>query len=126
MSYVTATASLMCPFGTAPSTLNVTSQQKVLMDGKPVATIMDAQPMANITPFAMCTNIANPAVSAATAAALGVLTPQPCVPVTTSWIPGSKASRVIQGRPCLTNDCQCMCAYGGVITITNPGQVKVN
>ena len=126
MSYVVSTAQIMCPFGTAPSVLNVTSQQKVLIEGKPVATVMDAQPVSNISPFAMCTTMTNPQVAAATAAALGVFTPAPCMPVTASWIPGQKASRVIDNKPCLTNDCQCMCAYGGTITITNPGQVKVN
>lgn len=126
MSYVTSTASLTCPFGTAPSTLIVTSQQKVLIQGKPVATIMDAAPMTNITPFAMCITQTNPAVAAATAAALGVPTPAPCVPSTATWIPGSKASRVIDGKPVLTNDCKCMCAYGGVISVANPGQAKVN
>lgn len=126
MSYVTSTASLTCPFGTAPATLIATNQQKVLIQGKPVATIMDAAPMTNITPFAMCTTQTNPAVAAATAAALGVPTPAPCVPATAAWMPGQKASRVIGGKPVLTNDCKCMCTYGGVISITNPGQAKVN
>jgi len=126
MSYVTSTASLVCPFGTAPSRVIVASQQKYLIEGKPVATVMDAVPMTNIPPFAMCMTMSNPAVAAATAAKLGVFTPAPCVPVTASWIPGQKASRTIQGKPCLTNECQCTCAWGGVITITNPGQVKVN
>ena len=126
MSYVTASATLMCPFGMAPSTLMVTSQQKLLIEGKPVATIMDAAPISNIPPFGMCTTMSNPTVAAATAAKLGVFTPAPCVPATTAWIPGSKASRTIQGKPCVTNDCQCMCAYGGVISVSNPGQLKVN
>lgn len=126
MSYVTATAQLQCPFGLAPSTLMVTSQQKYLIGGKPVATIQDAVPMSNIMPFGMCTTQTNPAVASATAAALGVPTPAPCVPATTMWMPGNKASRGTQGKPYLTNDCKCMCQWGGMISIINPGEFKVN
>jgi len=126
LSYVTATAQLMCPFGDVGGPLMVTSQQKVLIDGKPVATIRDATPMANIPTMGMCKNPANPQVAAATAAALGVLTPQPCIPATISWIPGNKAKTLVGGNPCLSNECTCMCSYGGVISITYPGQVKVN
>jgi len=126
LSYVTATAQLMCPFGDVGGPLMVTSQQKMLIDGKPVATIQDAAPMANIPTMGMCKNPANPQVAAATAAALGVLTPQPCIPATSSWIPGNKASRIIGGKPALSNECKCMCAYGGVISIAFPGQTKVN
>jgi hypothetical protein len=126
MSFVTATAQLQCPLGLAPSVLNVTSQQKWVIQGKPVATIQDAIPMTNIMPFGMCTTQSNPAVAAATAAALGTPTPAPCVPNTSTWIPGNKSSRTVQGKPCLTNDCKCMCMWGGVISVTNPGQTKVN
>jgi hypothetical protein len=126
LSYVTATANLMCPFGDVGGALMVTSQQKMLIDGKPVATIQDAAPMSNIPTMGMCKNPANPQVMAATAAALGVLTPQPCVPSTVSWAPGAKASTLVCGKPALSNDCKCMCAWGGVISITFPGQTKVN
>ena len=43
---------------------------------------MDNQPIANIAPFGVCISLANPAVAAATAAAMGVLVPLPCMPVT--------------------------------------------
>ncbi len=42
------------------------------------------KPFVSIMPFAMCTSPANPTVAAATAAAMGVLTPMPCIPVTNS------------------------------------------
>ena len=110
----------------APGTLLVTSQFKVMAGGKPAATIKDCQPMANIVPFGMCTSLANPQVAAATAAALGVLTPMPCIPVPAgTWIPTSP-THLIGGTPCLCQGSSLMCAYAGVIQITNPGQTKVN
>lgn len=65
--------------------------------------IMDHISMMNIMPFGMCMSIANPTVAAATAAALGVLTPMPCIPATTSpWVPG--APNVLLGnQPTLDN-----------------------
>ena len=122
---VTVSGNIMCSFGTAPAPLKVTSQGTVMADGKPVATIQDCQGMANIGPFGMCTSLANPQVAAATAAALGVLTPQPCMPVPAgTWIP-TKPKVLIGGKPCLASDCKMMCAYAGNLSITFPGQVKV-
>jgi uncharacterized Zn-binding protein involved in type VI secretion len=114
-------AGLMCPFGTAPSNLIVTSNTMVL-SGAPAATIMDNAGFTNIPPFAMCTSLANPTVASATAAALGVLTPMPCTPTTPApWAPGS-STVLIGGKPALSNNSQLVCAYGGTIMITSPGQ----
>jgi len=80
-------AMIMCSFGLAPSTLTVVAPRPIV-EGRPVATITDVAPGANIAPFGMCQSLANPMVAAATAAALGVLTPMPCVPaVPAPWIP---------------------------------------
>ncbi|GKH50560.1 hypothetical protein CE91St46_16710 [Eubacteriales bacterium] len=117
-------AQLMCSFGMAPSVLVVPPQNKVI-SGTPSANVMDMKPMVNIMPFGMCTSMANPTVAAATAAALGVLTPQPCIPVITGpWAPGS-ATVLIANMPALNNTCKAMCAYGGVIQILSPGQTNV-
>jgi uncharacterized Zn-binding protein involved in type VI secretion len=90
------------------------------------ATIMDYQPMANIPPFGMCMTPSNPQVAAATAAALGVLTPQPCIPVTVApWTPGSPTV-MVNGQPALNSTCTCMCMWGGVITVSSPGQFTTN
>ncbi|MGO8819172.1 MAG: DUF4280 domain-containing protein [Terriglobia bacterium] len=116
-------AFLMCPFGVAPSPLSVTSDPTVTSSGLPAATIMDFAPLVNIMPFGVCTTVSNPEVAAATAAALGVLTPMPCIPATVApWIPG--AVTVIKGGfPALDNTCKLMCMWGGVIEVTFPGQV---
>src|SRR5689334_18782068 len=82
-------AMMKCSFGLAPSSL-IVPVPTVLGQGPPAANIMDNKPMANIPPFGMCQSPANPPVAAATAAALGVLTPMPCVPVIPApWVPGS-------------------------------------
>ncbi|NLF03465.1 MAG: DUF4280 domain-containing protein [Actinomycetales bacterium] len=116
-------AMLMCSFGVAPSTLTPLPTPKVLVEGRPAATITDSAPMVNVPPFGMCTSLGNPTVAAATAAALGVLTPMPCVPVTTPWVNGA-AKTLVGGKPALTLGGQCQCAYGGVIQIINPGATK--
>lgn len=116
-------ATLMCSFGMAPGTLTVLPASAAMASGLPAASIMDNLPMVNIAPFGMCTCPANPTVASATAAALGVLTPMPCVPVIPApWAPGSPTV-MIAGKPALNNACTCTCAYGGVITITAPGQM---
>lgn len=117
----------MCTFGTTPGNLNVTSQTGCLIDGKPAATISDVAANTNITPFGMCTSPANPQVAAATAAALGVLTPQPCMCMAAgTWIP-IKPQILIGSKPCLCSDSKLICANGmGVISIQSSGQTKVN
>jgi hypothetical protein len=91
----------------------------------PIANIMDNKPFVNITPFGMCNSMANPAVASATAAALGALTPMPCTPVTVApWAPGSPTV-LVSNFPALNNSSKCMCNFGGVIQIVNPGQVTI-
>lgn len=119
-------AVLMCPFGTSTSVLNVTSQTKVLVEGKPQATIKDTKGFVNIPPFGMCTSMANPQVASATAAALGVLTPQPCTPTAAGAWTVTQSKVMSGGVPCLCNNSVLSCSLGqGVITITNPGSGKV-
>jgi len=117
-------ALLQCSFGVAPSTLVVPPTNKTLTT-TPVATIADSQPVVNVPPFGMCQSIANPAVAAATAAALGTLTPMPCLPVPAGpWAPGSPTV-LIGGTPALNNSSKLICAWGGVISIISPGQLTV-
>ena len=63
-------------------------------------------------------------VAAATAAALGVLTPMPCIPATVSWAPGCPTVLVC-GKPLLNNTSKLMCSYGGVIQVTMTPAVTV-
>ncbi len=119
-------AMLMCSFGVAPSTMLVTPENMVNASNVPAATIMDNIPMKNIMPFGMCTTQSNPAVAAATAAALGTPTPAPCVPVTTApWAPGA-TTVMIANKPALNSTSKLMCTWGGVISINFAGQVMTN
>lgn len=121
---VVAGAGCVCTMGTAPGQVNPTNQPAIRFGGKPVASVADAVPLSNITPCGLCMSMGNPAVQAATAAALGVLSPQPCTPAPTGgWACGGKVRA--GGKPVLTSDGRLICSYGGSITIVNPGQTAV-
>jgi hypothetical protein len=117
-------ALLKCSFGLAPAALNVLPLNGV-MGLAADANIADNKPMVNIPPFGMCTSLANPQVAAATAAALGVLVPMPCIPLTVApWTPGAPTV-LVGGQPALNEASKLMCMFGGVIGITVPGQTTV-
>ncbi len=111
---------LQCSFGMAPSSLMVIDPMRPKVQNLPIANIMDNKPMVNIMPFGMCQSMSNPTVASATSAAMGVLTPMPCVPVIAApWTPGGKD--MICNFPALLDNCKCMCNWGGNISINNPG-----
>lgn len=117
------TGQMQCTFGAAPSVFNATPRP-VMTNNLVAGTIMDHVPILNVPPFGVCNSPANPTVAAATAAALGVLTPMPCVPVLPApWVPGA-VTVTIQSIPALDNTCKLMCAWAGVITFTMAGQVN--
>lgn len=117
-------ASIACSFGVVPSILNILPAARV-MSSMALASIMDQVPLVNIMPFGMCNSLANPMVAAATAAALGVLTPMPCIPVTAApWVPGCPTA-LVGGKPALTSDSKLICNWGGVIQITYPGTANI-
>lgn len=117
-------ATMKCSFGVAPSVLNVLPVNGVATT-TPIANIMDHKPMLNIPPFGMCQSMSNPSVSAATAAKLGVFTPMPCIPVTTTpWAPGSPTV-LVANMPALNHSSKCLCTWGGVIEFVNPGQMTI-
>ena len=118
-------ALMQCSFGLAPSSLVVLPTNMTYTDQVPDANIMDHIPMVNIMPFGMCTSLANPAVAAATAAAMGVLTPMPCIPNTPApWIPGAPTV-VLGNAPSLDNISKLMCVWAGVIQFAAPGELTV-
>ena len=111
--FVCAGAMLKCSFGMAPSSLMVIDPMRAKVQNKPIA---------NIMPFGMCQSLANPTVASATAAAMGTLTPMPCIPVIAApWAPGGQ--EMISNLPALLDNCKCICNWGGCIEVTMPGNV---
>ncbi len=109
-------ARLSCPFASSLGQL-IVYEPRVMGNNAPLANIMDNKPFSNIQPFGMCSSMANPTVAAATTAALGVLTPMPCVPMLTGlWMSGNTGV-LVRGYPVLTDKDVHMCMYGGIIKI---------
>jgi hypothetical protein len=113
-------ATLRCSQGTATASLIVPPADQTLDQGHASATIADFLPIVNVPPFGLCNSPSNPQVASATAAAQGVLTPQPCVPaISGPWSPG--ASQVDQvAKPLLTSNSTCQCTWAGIVSIELP------
>ena len=121
-NHVCMGANLMCTMGMAPSSLVVLPQNMQMTSMVPAANIMDHIPFVNILPFGMCMSPSNPAVAAATAAAMGVLTPMPCTPMTAApWAPGSPTV-MLANQPALNMSSKLVCSFGGSISVVYEGQ----
>ena len=120
---VVSGASVQCTMGTAPGQLKA-SPSAVKIGGVPAVRISDVAPMVNVSGCGMCTSLLNPTVASATAAALGVLTPMPCVPSPLGmWTcPGTP---MLAGQPGVSSHATLTCAYGGTLRILSPGQSVV-
>ncbi len=118
-------AMMQCTMGAAPSSLVVLPVNRVMTQQVPDANIMDHIPMVNIMPFGVCMSPAFPATAAATAAAMGVLTPMPCIPATPApWVTGAPTVLLAE-FPTLDNVSQLMCIFGGVIMFSDAGEETV-
>jgi hypothetical protein len=116
---------LMCSMGMAPGPIIVIPSNKVLATSKPQANILDHKPFVNIPMFGNCMSIMNPATALATSAALGVLTPGPCMPNTPlPWVPGAPTV-MVGNAPALNASSTCNCLSGGVITVAGPTAATV-
>lgn len=117
---------LMCSFGAAPAPINVLPVNRVNAENKPMANIMDHKPFVNIAPFGVCMSLSNPATATLTAAALGVLTPGPCTPMTSApWMPGV-STVMVANMPALNSTSKCLCMYGGSISVSVPTAMTEN
>ena len=115
---------LKCSFGKGPVPIMVLPDKKV-NSMLPVAVKSDHIPFLNILPFGMCSNPANPMVIAATAAAMGVLTPVPCIPCTVQDWTGACGKVKIKGKEVINMDSRLQCLYGGSIQAAAPMQPRV-
>lgn len=116
---------IQCLFGVAPCPLTVLPDRTVMAEGMLMGNITDFIPLVNIIDFAMCISLANPEVEAATAAAFGVLTPMPCVPVVVDpWITLALDVIVTEG-PALDETSMVFCTWAGDIHVDEPGNLTV-
>ncbi|MBR4148005.1 MAG: DUF4280 domain-containing protein [Bacteroidales bacterium] len=124
-SYVTSSAMISCTFGTNPCPLMANPSRMSSLSSQAKLNVSDFATGVNVSSFGMCSSPSNPMVIAATAAALGVPTPAPCVPALVGpWIPG-KPDIMIDGMPALTNQCRNTCMWAGQISFTNDGQIPI-
>lgn len=122
-SYVCSGAMMKCTMGSSPAKLTVLPSRTVFLAGQPQANISDHKSMVNLAPFGVCRSLAFPPTASATAAAMGTLTPMPCIHNTPApWFVG-KMDTLIKGQPALLQSCKCQCMWGGTITLINNGQV---
>ena len=88
-------AKLQCSFGTTPASFTASAAK---VSAGATAGVVSDTGTASVSAFGQCTSLSNPQVNAATQAASGTLTPQPCQPVIAGeWSPGS--ARVRWARP---------------------------
>lgn len=119
--HVCTGALLQCTMGLAPSAFSATPRT-VKTSNMMAGNIMDFVPMTNIKPFGACTSLANPTVASATSAAMGVLTPMPCIPNTVApWVTGSPTV-LVENMPALNDSSKLTCMWAGMISVVMPGQ----
>lgn len=126
MSFHLCTGSMLtCPFGNAPVPFSALPVPRVQINNRPAGVMTDIAPTTNIPPFGMCSSLSNPTVASATAAAMGVLTPMPCIPVPAGpWLnPAPKV--LIGGRQAISDGSKLMCTWGGQISVQSAGQTSV-
>jgi len=121
-SFVCSSARLKCSFGTTAASLIILPARRIQLSGKPMGNLSDYKPVTNIPPFGMCRSLANPSVASATSAAMGTLTPMPCIPNTRTPWTGAKMDFKVSGQPALLKSCRLTCMWGGMITIMDDGQ----
>ncbi|CAA7195289.1 DUF4280 domain-containing protein [Chryseobacterium potabilaquae] len=101
--HITDTTQLKCDKGTTPTTITVTSQSFMRIDGKLQATEQDKQPNINIQPFGIC-----------------IILRSSCIPSPLKW--ENTSNFEIEGKKELLNTSTCKCSIGGKILIAKSTQ----
>lgn len=118
-------AQVNCAFGDGPKNVNVLPLGNKAGGSKEIMSIINIIPYLNIPSFGMCKSLTNPLVASATAAAMGVLTPQSCIPVITPFTPGAIKTTTFN-IPMVQQSNTSLCIWGPTITISKPGQEDLN
>lgn len=113
---VNSGSTCMCDKGLAPCVVAM-GLPTVMTVQTPSLNALTATP-AELPTFGMCTSQTNPTVAAATSAAMGVLTPMPCVPVFIPPWSGTSATVKLTGSPAVNAMSTLKCAFGGTIKVT--------
>lgn len=116
---------MQCSFGTTSAPFSALPVSRVMVNGRPAGVMTDMAPVVNIPPFGMCQSLSNPTVAAATAVALGALTPMPCIPVPAGPWTNAAQKLSIGGQSALTDGSKLTCAWGGQISVQFAGQTGV-
>ena len=124
--YVCNGAVLKCSQAMPPSISTlIVIPPDVKAEKKQMANMMDYVPMTNIPTFGLCNAKANPAVIAATSAALGVHTPAPCIPnIVTPWIE-CKTDVLVRKNPAVLKSSSLQCMWSGKISVNSEGQTTI-
>lgn len=123
---LSSTVQCTCTMGMSPVSLNVLPiPTRVSISGKQAVNMMDHKPMINISSFGMCKSPANPAVISLTAAALGVFTPAPCVPMTQMPIANVNPTVLLENFGAVHKNSKIICNWGGTISAMSPSQLSV-
>lgn len=112
---VSTGATAQCSYGDVPGLFTASSEN--VLATTPAGVITDVEED-NVTPFGMCSAPTNPEVIAAQGS------PVPCLPVLTPWTPGA-VGVTVNSVVALDAESQCVCAWAGVVTISDPGQERV-
>lgn len=118
----------LAPFPPAPGTgmdTVIPIPNLIITPCGPFATCMNFAPFVNVVPLGFCTSLMNPITAAQTSAALGVLTPGPCIPTPVGPWTVTNPTIITPLGPVLTDASTLTCAYGGVIRINFAGQFLI-
>lgn len=123
MTFVLSTGAMqMCIFGILPTPFDPLPLNVFTVE--PAGNIMDIIPLFNNLPFGMCLTLTNPMVAAATAAALGVFIPMPCIPMTLFPRTPGAYNVLSDGLPLAIAESMGMCLWGGMLMPICPSQFE--
>lgn len=119
-------AKIACSFGAGPKSMLVLPLNRTLTaNTKPIANCLDIIPFVNIPAFGNCLSPANP-MNWKMAGPVPVFIPSSCIPIPVApWAPAAKKTKLANSPVVLANS-KTACAWAGSISITNPGQTKID